>query len=134
MSVSNGETGHCETGAPPNKALLMASPLNRYLRAFGPPVVLTAGSALAFLILRSAPQSPMVAPLLEAVTWLPVATYALSVGWAVTSAVRLWRWEAGNGPTCPRCGGYQGMVRAGRYNRPDYRTCFDCGRHALAED
>jgi hypothetical protein len=110
----------------------MASPLNRHLRAFGPSVVLAAGSVLAFLKLRSAAQSPLVAPLLETMTWLPLATYLLAACWAFTSAVRLWRWEAGNGPTCPRCGGFQGMVRAGRYGRPDYRTCFDCGRHAAA--
>lgn len=112
----------------------MASPLNRYLRAFGPPAVVAAGSVLAHLKLRSAPQSPLVAPLLEAMTWLPFAAYVLAVGWAVTSAVRLWRWEAGNGHTCARCGGYQGLVRAGRSGRPDYRTCFDCGRPAAAEE
>lgn len=112
----------------------MASPLNRYLRAFGPPAVVATGSVLVYLKLRSAPQSPLVAPLLEAMTWLPVATYVLAVGWAVMSAVRLWRWETGNGATCPHCGGYQSLVRAGRYNRPDYRTCFDCGRHAPAEE
>jgi hypothetical protein len=69
----------------------MASSLNRYLRAFGPPAVVAAGSVLAVLKLRSAHQSPLVAPLLEAMTWLPVAAYVLAVGWAIASAVRLWR-------------------------------------------
>lgn len=112
----------------------MASPLNWYMRAFGPPVVLTAGSVLAFLKLRDAAQTPLVAPLLDAMTWLPLSAYVLALGWAFTSAVRLWRWEAGNGPACPRCGGFQSQVRAGRYGRPDYRTCFDCGRYAAAGD
>lgn len=111
----------------------MASPLNRYLRAFGPSVVLAAGSALAFLKLRSAAQTPLVAPLLETMAWLPLVAYMFATGLAVTSAIRLWRWETGSGPTCPHCGGFQGVVRAGRYGRPDFRTCFDCGRHAAAE-
>ena len=112
----------------------MDSSLNRYLRAFCPPVVLTTGSVMAFLMLPSAAQSPLVAPLLETMAWPPLAVYVLAVGWAATSAIRLWRWEAGNGPTCPRCCGFQGLVRAGRYGRPDYRTCFDRGRHAAAEE
>lgn len=83
----------------------MASPLNRYLRAFGPSVVLAAGSALAFLKLRSAAQTPLVAPLLEAMAWVPMVAYMFATGWAATSAIRLWRWETGSGPICPHCGG-----------------------------
>lgn len=112
----------------------MASPLYRYLRAFGPPAVLATGSLLAFLKLRGSTQSPLVAPLLEAMAWLPFAAHVLAVGWVAMSAIRLWRWYAGYGPTCPRCDGFQGLVRAGRYGRPDYRTCFDCGRHAAAKE
>jgi len=111
----------------------MASPLFRYLRAFGPPVILAAGSALTFLKLHSAPQTPLVDPLLETMAWVPLAAYVFATGWAFVSATRLWRWESGSGPTCPYCGGFHGMVRAGRYGRPDFRTCYDCGRHGAAE-
>ena len=111
----------------------MPSLLNRYLRAFGPPVVLAAGSVLALLKLRSATQTPLVAPLLEAMEWLPLTACLLAMGLALTSTIRLWRWETGTGPACPRCGGFQGMVRPGRYGRADFRTCFDCGRHSAAD-
>ena len=108
----------------------MASSVQRYLKAFGPSAVLASASLLGALKLRSMVQTPMAAPVVETLAWLPLVGLALATALALIATVRFWRWEAGHGPACPRCGGFLGMVRPGRYGRSDYRTCFDCGRHA----
>ena len=54
----------------------------------------------------------------------------LALGW------RLRKWERGEGPACLHCRGPQGGERNGRVIRgkllPDYRTCYNCGRHSSA--
>lgn len=133
MSVSNGETGRLDTGVPPEKARPIASSVRRYLQAFGPSTILASASLLAALKLRSTVQTPMTEPIVEALAWLPLAGLALASALTVIATFRLWRWESERGPACSRCGGFQGVVRPGRYGRSDYRTCFDCGRHASAD-
>jgi hypothetical protein len=111
----------------------MPSSVRRYLQAFGPSTILASASLLAALKLRSTVQAPMTAPIVETLAWLPLAGLALASALAAIATFRLWRREAERGPACPHCGGFQGMVRPGRYGRSDYRTCFDCGRHAPAD-
>lgn len=111
----------------------MASTVRRHLQAFGPSAILATASLLAAFKLRSTVQTPITAPVVETLAWLPLAGLALASALAIIATFRLWRWEAGHGPACPHCGGFQGMVRPGRYGRSDYRACFDCGRFAPAD-
>ena len=56
---------------------------------------------------------------------------ALSLGW------RLRKWEQGGGPDCDYCGGPVGGRRDGKVvwgkQLPDYRTCYNCGKHSSVE-
>lgn len=55
----------------------------------------------------------------------------LALGW------RLRKWEHGEGPDCDHCGGPVGGRRDGKVVwgelLPDYRTCYNCGRHSAVE-
>lgn len=54
----------------------MASSIRRYLQAFGLSAVLASVSLLGALKLRSTFQTPMTAPVVETLAWLPLAGLA----------------------------------------------------------
>lgn len=86
----------------------MASFVRRYFQAFGPSAVLASASLLAALKLRGTVQTPMTAPVVETLAWLPLAGLTWATALTLIAAFRHWRWEAGRGPACPQLRGIPG--------------------------
>lgn len=71
--------------------------------------------------------SPILAGLHSPVIYVALGLFASGVLWMVVELFRVWQWDAGKGPACPRCGGMLGFVRQGTRRRSDYRKCLGCG-------
>jgi hypothetical protein len=70
-------------------------------------------------------QSVYLAPLGDALRWVPYGLLGLATLLGVVASVRLMRWESGDALIC-RCGGLLGGEREGRFGA--YRKCMGCGR------
>lgn len=69
--------------------------------------------------------------------WVAFSGLGVLVVGSLAFAWRLHKWERGKGPACQYCSGPQGGEQDGKVIRgkllPDYRTCYNCGRHSPVE-
>lgn len=80
-------------------------------------------------VVSSLAQSALFSGVYDLARWVPVCGVLISIGMAAWTAIRLWRWRNGHGPTCS-CAGLLGREKVGRYG--PYRGCLACGNN-LAE-
>lgn len=98
------------------------------VRAFCPAAAALLVAVISMAILSRWQASPLLAGLMVVGRWVPLLALAASLGLALASTYRLWRWQRGEGPSCPRCGGPLGHERAGYASRGGaYRRCYACG-------
>ena len=82
-------------------------------------------------VLSGRGQSAYLAPLGDALRWLPYGLLGIAVVLGIVASVRLMRWETGDALICG-CGGLLGTERVGRFGV--YRRCVGCGRsHAVRQ-
>jgi len=101
------------------------------LRGLWPALLLMVfGTALAVLMGRAGSLGGVQA-IGRASDWVFAGSWLAAAVWIVQFALRLKRWEAGDGPFCRTCAGPTGFVKPGRvhYGKQlsDFRRCYNCG-------
>lgn len=97
------------------------------VRAFGPAVVALLVGVVSMVVFPTGPSTPLLAGFAMVGQWIQLAAVAMALWLVLTPTYRLWRWQRGKGPTCPRCGGPLGCERLGYASRGGaYRCCYAC--------
>ncbi|SDX70529.1 hypothetical protein [Lysobacter enzymogenes] len=98
------------------------------VRAFGPAAVALLVAMLTMAILSHWQATPLLAELMVVGRWIPLLALVASLWLLLAPIYRLWQWQRGKGPNCPRCDGPLGYERAGYASRGGaYRRCYACG-------
>lgn len=98
------------------------------MRAFGPAVIVLLITGLLMVVLSNVPANLFLAGFAAIVRWVPLVALAAMAWLVVAPAYRLWRWQRGEGPSCPHCSGPLGHERAGYSSRGGaFRRCYACG-------
>lgn len=96
------------------------------LRFLAPVMLIILAITVRILAFKVA-NSPILAGLYSSVTYAALGLFASGVLWMAVELFRVWQWEVGKDPACPRCGGMLGFVRQGARRVSDYRKCLGCG-------
>lgn len=101
------------------------------LRASVAAVALSGGAFFIAMKLKALGDSTIFSALAAWAPWVALAGMSAGVLTIVTAMWRVWRWERGHGPMCPRCHGPLGSEHSGRYR--DYRRCLACGNASASQ-
>lgn len=98
------------------------------VRAYGPAACALLVAAISIAVLSRWQASPLLAGFVAVGRWVPPMALVATLGLLVAPTYRLVRWQRGEGPDCPRCGGPLGHERVGYASRGGaYRRCYACG-------
>ena len=95
-----------------------------YLKANIPACIVAIGAFAISVKLKSLQASPIFGGIASLAPWVALMGLGAAAWLLAVPAVRIWRWERGEGPGCHRCGGPLGREVHGRYG--PYRRCLAC--------
>ena len=100
------------------------------LKAYAPAAALLVVAFIALSAAKGLAGHPLSAAAFSMLRMVSLVAFGLALIALASATYRLWRWESGEGPMCPVCGGPLGSEKSGIKGRGGYRTCMQCGKHA----